>query len=121
MSKEIEKLIGEQIAKIRKSRELTQNHLAELIDVSTETISRLERGVSVTSIKTLEKISVVLHTDLKNFFDFEIPRKPEHATLEKEIAKIITYLQTKRVDDIKMSYRILRSIFESIDKNYSPK
>ncbi len=57
MSGNVEQLIGTQIAKIRKEREITQEKLAGLIDVSTETISGLERGVSIPSLKTLQNIS----------------------------------------------------------------
>ncbi len=83
MSKSVEKLIGAQIAGIRKDREITQERLAELVDVAAETISRLERGVSIPSLKTLEKISRVLHTSLKDLFDFEYRQKPLPA-IEKE-------------------------------------
>ena len=40
MTKSVEKLIGVQIAKTRNDREITQERLAELIKVTTETISR---------------------------------------------------------------------------------
>ena len=43
MTKSVEKLIGAQIAKIRNDREITQERLSELINVTPETISRLER------------------------------------------------------------------------------
>ncbi len=61
MSKSIVKLIGIQIAERRKERKITQEELAELVKVSTETISRLERGVSVPSLKTLEKKKTALY------------------------------------------------------------
>jgi transcriptional regulator with XRE-family HTH domain len=119
MSKDVEKLIGGQIARLRKERELTQGQLAELVDVSTETISRLERGVSIPSLKTLDKISESLHGRLKDLFDFERPKAPKGTQLEQETTKVITYLQTKKVDDIRMCYRILRCIFENIEKSYA--
>lgn len=118
MSKNVEKLIGEQIAKIRKERELTQSQLAEMIDVSTETISRLERGVSIPSLKTLENISKALHSSLKDLFDFEYPQKAKGTLIEQEAAKLMAYIKTKKAADIKMSYRILRGIFENIEKDY---
>ena len=52
-SENLGKLIGASIARLRKDREMTQAQLAEMIDTTVETISRLERGVSVPSIKTL--------------------------------------------------------------------
>lgn len=120
MSNSIEKLIGVQIARIRKEREITQEQLAESVDVATETISRLERGVSIPSLKTLARISEALHVSLKDLFDFEYPQKPVSA-IEKESMKLLAYLKSKQVDDIKMCYRILKTIFEQIGKNYQPK
>ncbi len=119
MSKGVEKLTGISIAKIRKDRELTQAQLAEMIDTTVETVSRFERGVSVPSLKTLEKISKALHVHIRELLDFEYPsqKKP----LIKEGEKLLAYLQTKRPEDIKMCYRILRNIFEQIEKNYQPK
>lgn len=118
-SESLGKLIGANIARIRKDRELTQSQLAEMIDTTVETISRLERGVSVPSIKTIEKISKALHVHIKKLLDFESPviKKP----VIKESETLLAYLQTKRPEDIKMSYRILRNIFEQIEKSYQPR
>lgn len=113
----VEQLIGTQIAGIRKERAITQEQLAEIIDVTAETISRIERGVSIPSLKTLEKISKALHTSLKDLFDFEYRQKPISAS-EKESAKLLSYLNTKKADDIKMSYNILKKMFEQIENNY---
>ena len=122
MTKSVEKLIGAQIAKIRNDREITQERLAELIKVTTETISRLERGVSIPSIKTLEKISQAFHTSLKDIFDFEYLAEPDKGDVfEHEFARLIAFLKTKNADDIKMCYRLLKSIFEQIETNYKPK
>jgi transcriptional regulator with XRE-family HTH domain len=121
MPDDIEKLIGAQIARIRKEREITQEQLAESVDVATETISRLERGVSVPSLKTLEKISWALHTSLRDLLDFEYPQKPKDIFSEQELAKVITLLKTRSKEDIKMGYQFLKNLFEQIEKNYHPK
>ncbi|MEW6002739.1 MAG: helix-turn-helix transcriptional regulator [Nitrospirota bacterium] len=121
MPANIEKQIGAQLAKIRKERGLTQSGLAELIDVTIETVSRLERGVSIPSLKTLGKISNVLNVPLKDIFDLEYPQKFRASAIEKESTKLLAYLKTKRLNDIKMCHRILRALFEQIEKNYQPK
>lgn len=121
MPDDIEKLIGAQIARIRKEREITQEQLAESVDVATETISRLERGVSVPSLKTLEKITWALHTSLRDLLDFEHPLKPKDVFSEQELAKVITLLKTRSKEDIKMGYQFLKNLFEQIEKNYRPK
>lgn len=115
----VEKLIGLNIARIRKDRDLTQAQLAELIDTTVETISRFERGVSVPSIKTLDKISKALHIHIRELLDFEYPFLNKSTTKESE--KLLAYLQTKSPEDIRMSYRILKSIFEQIGQNYQPR
>lgn len=117
MSTKAEKLIGSQIAKIRKEREMTQAELAERIDVTVETISRLERGVSMPSVKTLEAVSKALSVRLKDLFDLEREEKQAGLTKEeKEIRKIISYLKTKDINDIRFGFRILKDIFKNIEQ-----
>lgn len=45
--------LGKAIADRRRSKKLTQDDLAGLIEVDTETVSRFERGVSLPSLKRL--------------------------------------------------------------------
>jgi transcriptional regulator with XRE-family HTH domain len=115
--KNVDKLIGIQIARLRNEREITQEELARSIDVTPETISRLERGIAIPSLKTIERISQALHTTLKDLFDFEYTQKPKRSTVGSESSKLIAYLKTRNADDIKMSYRILKNIFQELDKN----
>lgn len=84
-----------------------------------ETISRLERGISIPSLKTIEKISRALHVHIKELLNFEYPSRKEPSIMESE--KLLAYIQAKRPEDIRMCYRILRNIFEQIEKNYQPK
>ncbi len=117
MAKNIEKLIGTQIARLRKECGVTQERLAASVNVATETISRLERGVSMPSLITLGKISHALHSPLKDFFDFEYPTSKGDA-FENEIDKLIAFLKTRDADDIKMCYQMLTILFGHIEKNY---
>lgn len=54
--KELNIRIGERIRQARENAEYTQEKLAEKVDVSTQYISDLERGIVGTSIQTLIKI-----------------------------------------------------------------
>src|SRR3546814_8228691 len=49
--------LGANIAALRKAREWSQSDLAERVGVDTETISRFERGATLPSLLTLDKIS----------------------------------------------------------------
>jgi transcriptional regulator with XRE-family HTH domain len=122
MPTKAEKLIGSHIARFRKERELTQAELAEKIDVTVETISRMERGVSIPSIKTLEAVSKALSVRLKDLFDFEREEKQMNLTKEeKEIRKITSYLKTRNINDIRFSFHTLKNILKNIEQNYQPK
>lgn len=44
----------------RRAADMTQERLAELVDVSIETIGKIERGVAAPSFDTVEKIAAAL-------------------------------------------------------------
>ncbi|MBQ4122191.1 helix-turn-helix transcriptional regulator [bacterium] len=68
-----EKLIkfGKNLAKYRKLKHLSQNALAEILDVSREHLAKVETAKRGISIELLFKISEVLEIDEKRFFEFD--------------------------------------------------
>ncbi len=67
---DISKNLGHKIKTIRKARNLTQSELAEMIDIDSKYISRIETGLSSPSLKTLEKLCEILKIDIGYLFDF---------------------------------------------------
>jgi transcriptional regulator with XRE-family HTH domain len=67
----LQKKLGQRIADLRRSRELTQEQLAEALDCSVEFISLVERGVNAPSVAGLEKFAKVLKVDVRELFTFE--------------------------------------------------
>ena len=67
----LKELVGKRIKIVRKRCNLTQEKLAELIDIGTRQISRLECGGNVPSHQTFEKLSKVLNVETIEFFNFE--------------------------------------------------
>lgn len=67
---DLKKLLGKKIQLIRKSRNLTQEKLAELIDIETPSLSYLETGKYSPSIETLQKLSEVLKVQPWEFYYF---------------------------------------------------
>ena len=55
--------LGERIRQARNCAKVTQERLAEMIEVSPQYISDLERGVVGLSVATLRSICVALHVD----------------------------------------------------------
>lgn len=73
---DFKKLLGKKIQSIRKSKKLTQEKLAELIDIETPSLSYLETGKYAPSIETLQKLSQVLGVKPWEFYYFdEIPEE----------------------------------------------
>lgn len=65
---EIIRRIGLQVKKKRESAGYTQERLAELMECSVTTISRLENGQQCMSVQKLVKLAKILHTDVAEFF-----------------------------------------------------
>ena len=61
--------VASRIKTIRKLRGLTQEELAQRVDRTVFAISQLERGRSLPSFETLERLSVALEMPVKEFFD----------------------------------------------------
>jgi transcriptional regulator with XRE-family HTH domain len=59
------KQFGEIIKTRRKELKITQPHLAELAEISTNTLYKLERGQGNPSLKVLEKLAEVLGMKIK--------------------------------------------------------
>ena len=67
----LQKKLGQRIAGLRRSRELTQEQLAEAVNCSVEFISLVERGVNAPSVAGLEKFAKVLKVEVRDLFTFD--------------------------------------------------
>lgn len=110
-----ERRIGAKITEMRLSRKITQAELAERINTSVETISRLERGVSFPSLKTLEHISGALNAPLKTFFDFD-GHEPRDKDFERELSKLISFLRTLDRKNLALLNDILKTVFRKLQR-----
>ena len=64
----MEKLIGKRIQLYRKKKGLTQDNLAELLDITPHYLSALERGVYNLKLETLVKILNILDCSADEIF-----------------------------------------------------
>lgn len=58
------------IRKYRKKMGLTQEQLAELLDISPRQLQRIENGSSDTSIRTLKKLIIILNISDKDVVEY---------------------------------------------------
>ena len=62
--------LGRTIFKLRKEKGLSQNQLAEMLDISREHLAKIETAKRCVSLGLLFDISEVLGVPVKDFFDF---------------------------------------------------
>lgn len=62
------KLLGQKIQNIRKARGITQEDLAEKVDITSVHLSRIENGRGKPSIDLCDAICAVLNCELPNLF-----------------------------------------------------
>lgn len=61
---------GKQLRLIRRRRGLTQEQFAEILGISLDFLSLIERGINAPSFETLESFSITLGIPVRDFFDF---------------------------------------------------
>lgn len=80
-------LLGARIKELRKRKGLTQDQIAEKVDLAPRYISLIEVGRSSPSLETIENIARVLEVDLRDLFDFS-HLDPE-ATTPEELSSVL--------------------------------
>lgn len=61
---------GNRLKSIRLERKLTQEQFAELVGISVDFLSLIERGINAPSFEVLEKMQAGLRIPIREFFDF---------------------------------------------------
>ncbi len=105
----IKKELGEKIKRVRKKRGLTQEQLAEMIDISSRNLSNIEIGSSFLKAETLEKLLTALNITTEELF------ANNHIKDEKELlAKIYTYIDgiKDNLPKLEKAYKLLRFLTE---------
>ncbi|MBS4759951.1 MAG: helix-turn-helix transcriptional regulator [Clostridium sp.] len=67
---DMKKLLGKKIKQFRKSKNLTQEELAEKINIEVPSLSNIETGKFAPSFDTLQKLSSILNIELWEFYYF---------------------------------------------------
>ena len=102
--KELHVAIGTRIADARRKMNYTQENLASDIDVSTQYISNLERGVVGASVETLIKISKILCVSCDYILTGKEYRPPGSGSYID-----LKTLSKKELDDISDALNLLMS------------
>ena len=100
----MKELLGKRIKELRTQKRLTQEQLAEIVDMGERNLSKIECGVNFVSAETLEKITKALSVTAKDIFDFD--HLKDKSILKAELLNAINQDEI----DIDLLYRIYQSI-----------
>ena len=100
------KLLGARIKELRKLRALSQERLAEMIDIDPKHISRIEVGRSFPSMDTLTAMAKSLQVEIKDFFEFAHQKKSSQE-LTKAICSLLKEAEEER---LRLILKVVRSI-----------
>jgi len=112
----IEKKIGGKVTEARLNNKFTQAELAERVGVAVESISRLERGVHIPSLKTIERIAEGLNVKMKFFFDFD-ESEVKDSKVERELSKFIVFLRNLTEKEIWLIHKVSKAMIEAMEKS----
>ena len=91
---DFKKYIGVNIAKIRKFRGYSQEYMSEIIDMTPNSYSRIERGQNFPSAESFAKIIDAL--DIKPVDLFNFPNEESDLKIKKEIYRKLKILEKDR-------------------------
>ena len=99
---ELLEIFGNNIKTNRKRIDLTQEKLSEIVNVSKNAISKIERGKGFAKAETIAKLAEAFNLEIYELFKTEdiLPDKPESA-LYKYSEKVINAMEVIRDDYIK--------------------
>ena len=99
--------LGARIKELRKSKNITQEELVELIGSDTNNLSRIENGKKFMSAEKLSKIADALNVGIKELFDFG------HILSDDELkTEIISDINTLSTKQLKYIYKSIKNIKE---------
>ena len=102
---DIKQMIGARVKAIRNKKKITQEQLAEKIEINSKYLSSIERGLENPTMNTLIKMSESLGVSVAEFFNqIEIEDPADRK-------KLIRSLLNQATDEqLKLAYRILSVI-----------
>lgn len=97
--------LGKRIKELREHKNLTQLVFAEMVNMESSNISKIERGIQIPKEESLIKIANALDVSVKDLFDYE--HFIDKAELIKKINCILNDSDLKTVQNY---YKILINI-----------
>lgn len=96
---------GKRVKELRKSKQLTQEQLAEIIDLEPTNVSKMENGMHFPGPDNIEKIANALNVSIQELFEFE------HFNKRNDLINYIdTVLKDFELKDIELVYKFIKNL-----------
>lgn len=93
---------GLRIKELRLSKNWTQDHLAELLGMETQNVSRMEKGIHMPNISRIELLANIFNVKIYELFIFE-----HFTSRDKLINFINSYINQASISDLQFLYKII--------------
>lgn len=104
-------IFGSNLRHHRKAKHLTQDQLAEMVELSSEMISKIERGIAAPSFATVEKLSEMLDVPEVAFFGVGLVVTSDNART-RQLSKIQTQLSRMNEDQLARANKMLGALID---------
>ena len=101
----LKQLLGKRIKELRLERKLTQEQLAEQVDIGAASLSKIEIGMYYPAGENLEKIAKALNVEPYELYIFN-----HHKNLSDLKSDIDSMLKNADEKNLKLIYKILKGI-----------
>jgi transcriptional regulator with XRE-family HTH domain len=88
---------------------LSQGQFAEVVNLSVDSIGKIERCTTIPTVETLDKIAIGLKLPLKDLIPSK--EKPSQKS-SKALEDLIAYLKTRSSEDVRFIHELAIKIFE---------
>ena len=105
---DIEKQFGVNLKKYRKAKKLSQEELAEMLNIARNTLSKLERGKSFVSAAMLSKICEALKAEAYELFLFDNYKAEDFVYYKK----LLDNLKSNKIKRNPMHIKLLYELTE---------
>ncbi len=110
----LEQIIGNNLKKYRKARDLTLEKLAEKIDINYQNLSKIENGKGFLTAETFEKLCEALMITPAQLVDIDSNNLPEK--INQDGIKLLLLQLIRTLDDNKSQalYKLILAFLEAI-------
>jgi len=110
------KSLGDKVRSIRREKNLTQQELGDLSDLSYKYVGEIERAEKNPSIKVLSRIANALNVELVELISFDLPSPlaegADQAVRKKLLDRITRLLREQPVAELEKAYKLLKTLLE---------